>query len=320
MKYGHMEGVERPVSRLIFGCAGKGFQTGQRMDDLLNAVLDAGINTLDTARVYKQSEETIGRWLEDSGRREEAVLLTKGCHPSHEGEDRFTASDLVSDLEQSFELLRTDYIDIYLLHRDYPDMDFMPILEVLNEYHKKGRIGAFGGSNWTHERIEAVNRAAEAASMRGFTVSSPHFGLADQVKDPYGGKRGCVTLTGEGNQEARDWYRRTGMPVAAYASLAGGLFSGKVRGEEPERAPEAMNRYALHGYAYPVNFERLKRCEILAKRKGCTVAQLATAWMLVQGMDVYPIIGTSRPESLSENIGALEVEVSEEESRFLKNG
>ena len=85
--------------------------------------------------------------------------------------------------------MRTDYIDIYLLHRDDPAVPASEIVEIFNAMHREGKIGAFGGSNWTHERIQEANAYAKDHGLIPFTVSSPNFGLADQIADPWGG--GC---------------------------------------------------------------------------------------------------------------------------------
>ncbi len=75
-----------------------------------------------------------------------------------------------------------NYIDIYLLCRDDPDVDVAVPVEVMNALHAEGKIGAFGGSNWTHQRIEEANEYAYRRGLIHVTVSSPNFGLADQVQ------------------------------------------------------------------------------------------------------------------------------------------
>ena len=121
--------------------------------------------------------------------------------------------------------------------------------------------------------IEEANEYAYSHGLIPFSVSSPNFGLAEQVADPWGG--GCVSISGSQNQEARDWYRRMKMPIVAYSSLARGLFSGRVRGDAPEDADKILDMFAMKGYASPRNFERLRRCERLAAEKKTTVAQIA---------------------------------------------
>lgn len=159
MKYQKIKNVEKPLSKIIFGCAIPVMIQGEDADELLDEVYAQGITTFDTAENYGLSEASLGHWLKNRGNREKVVIISKGCHP-YDGRDRVTPEDLKHDIEQSFERLGTDYIDIYLMHRDNPMVDPGPMVEILNEYHKAGRIGAFGGSNWTHQRIAEANAYA----------------------------------------------------------------------------------------------------------------------------------------------------------------
>ena len=92
------------------------------------------------------------------------------------------------------------------------------------------------------------------------------------------------------NQEARDWYEKNQMPVVAYSSLGRGLFSGKVKSDEPQKASEAMDANAMKGYASPENFERLRRCEELAEKYHCTVPQIAMAWIYQQPLNCFAVV------------------------------
>ena len=94
------------------------------------------------------------------------------------------------------------------------------IVEWMNEHRAAGKIRAFGGSNWRHDRIQEANEYAEKKGLQKFTLSSPHFSLGAQIENPWG--PGCVTLTGDGEAEAREWYRSANMPVFAYSSLSRG--------------------------------------------------------------------------------------------------
>ena len=211
MKYGTISGLDKPVSRLVLGCA------DLKDTALLDAALDAGVNTFDTAHVYGGSEALLGRWLKgrDLSR---LVIETKGCHPGPLRPDRVTPACLVKDVEESLRRLGVDCIDLFLLHRDSRRSEAGELVETLNHLRKQGKIRAFGGSNWTAERIREANGYAAAHGLEPFTVSSPHFGLACQVRDPWGGGAGCVTLTGEGQERERAWYRESGTAVLAFSS------------------------------------------------------------------------------------------------------
>jgi aryl-alcohol dehydrogenase-like predicted oxidoreductase len=315
MQYTEIPYVNKKVSRILFGTAGDGFQAGEDENELLDAIYDTGVNTFDTARQYALSENTLGKWIAARGNRDEIVLLSKCGHPNPSGEKRINEKAIREDFARSCEALGTDHIDIYLLHRDDPDVEVGRIVEVFNALHDEGKIGAFGGSNWTHQRIQEANEYAEKHGLIPFSVSSPNFGLADQVKDLWGG--GCVTISGPANEAAREWYRNTQMPVVAYSSLGRGLFSGRVRGAEPENASKYMDEYAMKGYGYPENFERLRRCEELAEKKHCSVPQIAMAWIFRQNLNTFAVVSTTKASRMQENIDALHIELSKEESRYL---
>ena len=95
---------------------------GEDADELLDEVYVQEITTFDTAENYGLSEASLGHWLKNRGNREKVVIISKGCHP-YDGRDRVTPEDLKHDIEQSFERLGTDYIDIYLMHRDDPKVE-----------------------------------------------------------------------------------------------------------------------------------------------------------------------------------------------------
>lgn len=315
LEYVEIPYVKKKVSRIIYGTAIPPFMTGEGKLDLLDAVYAMGVNTFDLARVYQLAETSVGRWLEARGNRQDVVLLSKCGHPSPSGEKRVNEKEMRKDFKKSTEELHTDYIDIYLLHRDDPEIEAGVAVEIFNAMHAEGKIGAFGGSNWTHERIEQANEYAYKHNLIPFTVSSPHFGLADQVLDPWGG--GCVTISGPANERARKWYQENQMPVIAYSSLAHGLFSGQVKSSNIEHAGNVLDEPAKKGYAYPENFERLRRCEELAKAKGASVPQIAMAWIYQQKLNTFAVVSTSKAERMQENIDALQIELSEEEIAYL---
>ena len=315
MKYAEIPYVNKKVSRILFGTAMPPFIEGGDGNDLLDAIFAAGINTFDTARVYMKSERSLGKWIRERNLRDQVVILSKCAHPSMLGKKRVNEKEIRKDFLKSSQELGTDYIDIYLLHRDDPAVAAGGIVEVLNAMYAEGKIGAFGGSNWTHERIEEANEYAYQHNLIPFTVSSPNFSLAEQVTDPWGG--GCISVSGPGQQAARAWYEENQMPVIAYSSLGRGLFSGRVKSSEPEKAGEVMDDVAIKGYASPDNFERLRRCEQLAEEKNCSVPQIAMAWVFSQKMNTFAVVSTKSPGRMKQNIDALCMTLTEKECRYL---
>ena len=312
MQYQTIPGVTKPVSRIVQG--GIMLRANDKANGfaLLDAVYAAGINTIDTAHVYANGdcERTLGRWIDARGLRDHIVILDKGAHHNHDRR-RVTPFDITADLYDSLARLQTDYIDLYVLHRDDPDVPVEPIVDVLNEHRNAGMIQAFGASNWTAERVAAANRYAAQAGLAGFVVSSPQYSLAEQVEPPW---PGCTTITGDAHADERAWYRDTGMAVCCWSSLAHGLFSGRVTAESPS---DGVDDVCMRCYASPANFQRLERAQQLARERGLTAAQLALAYVLDEGERFFPIVAAYSAEEADANIAALDVTLTPEERAWL---
>lgn len=316
MKYTHIPYVNKPISRIFYGTAAEPYQSGGDGSALLDSILELGVTTFDTARQYGFAENSLGNWISSRNNREKIVILSKcGHHIPETGEKRVNEKEMRKDLEQSLTSLQTDYIDIYLLHRDDPDIPVSEIVETFNAMYAEGRIRAFGGSNWTCQRLQEANEYAYKHNLIPFVVSSPHFSLAEQITDPWGG--GAVTITGAANESARSWYRKTQIAAVAYSSLGRGLFSGKLKSTDYENAASVMDCYAMKGFCSRENFERLRRCEILAAQKSCSIPQIAMSWIFRQNINTFAVVSTSKISRMQENIDALNLELTEQECLYL---
>ena len=316
MEYGSIVGIAKPVSRLVLGTMIISIEERERSFALLDAAVELGWTAFDTAHGYAggNSERGLGQWMQARGNREQVVIVSKGCHHNRDRR-RVTPFDLASDLHDSLARLETDYIDLYLLHRDDPSVAVGPIVEALNEHLEAGRIRAFGGSNWRHERISEANEYAEQHGLRAFAASSPNYGLADQIEDPWGG--GCVTISGPGHREARAWYASNKMPVLAYSSLARGFMSGRITPDNYEETQSTLDRACRTAYCHEPNFRRLERALRLAEEKAVTVAQLVLAFLFASPVNVYPIVGAASRDELVDNLKAFAVALSQEECAWL---
>ncbi len=315
MKYTTIPLVPKPVSRIVLGGSGKHFFSGSDVSEIMETALDCGINCVDTAREYGKSEEAIGRYFRESGRREDFVLISKCCHPTLAFVQRVNQRAAADDLKCSLDTLGTDHIDIYFLHRDDPSVPVGRIAEFMHRFHEEGKIGAFGGSNWTAKRIVELNAYAESHGLTGFTVSSPHYSLGRQQRDPWG--NGCKTITGDKNAAQRAFYAQTQMPLFCWASLCAGLFSGRITSTGRGQILKHFGFNAAWGYDCPDNYERLRRCEQLAAEKRITVAQTALAWLLGSSLNALAIVGGSDPARIRENAQAAEIRLTEAERRWL---
>lgn len=315
-QYAEITGINKPVSRIFFGTAIMHMAMGKDAGELLDEVLASGINAFDCARGYGRAENSLGNWVHDRGIREKVVILTKCGNVDPEGKVQVNRQVIESELAQSLEALRTDYIDIYLLHRDDPATPVGELIECLNDMKRQGKLRVFGASNWTHSRIEEANSYAQAHGLEGFTVSSPNYGLALQIEDPWGGA--CVTVSGEENKEARQWYVDKGMPIIAYSSLGRGFFSGKFKSGDYTAAKAVLDPPAQKGYLHEENMERLRRAEKLAERDKCSVSQTAMRYVFSSPMNIFAVVSTTSPDRLRQNIAASLFPFSAEDVGFLE--
>jgi aryl-alcohol dehydrogenase-like predicted oxidoreductase len=327
MQYGTIAGVRKPVSRLILGTMvisdGEPTPPGSEYlnlglsgsFDLLDIVLANGGNTFDSAHVYNGggSEKALGKWMTARGNRDQVVIVTKGG--VRKGPPRVTPEAIQEDLFESLARLETDYIDLYILHRDEPSIPAGVFVETLNEHHAAGRIHAFGGSNWTHQRLAEANDYAQSHGLLPFTASQPYFGLADQVDDPWG--PGCVSLAGPTNVEARQWYAAHAMPVLSYSSLARGFFSGRLSRDNYEEMKPVLGGACVKAYCCEENFQRLDRAAQLAQQIGLTIPQAALAFSLSSPMNVFPLVGAASEAEFQENMKALDYKLTAQERAWL---
>ena len=314
MEYTKFEGIDKKVSKFFMGTFLMFYQDREKHFTTLDAAYDLGITAFDTARAY-DSEETVGAWIKSRGNREDIVLLSKGCHPDN-NVARVTPEAIDEDMKLSLAALDTDYLDIYLLHRDDPRLPVGPLVEKLNEHQAAGRIKIFGGSNWTHQRLEEANEYAYAHNLSPMSVSSPNFSLAEQVKNPFA--PGSVTIAGNNNAEAQAWYIKNQMPVLGYSSLARGFFSGRVTRELLASDPEKIDQFCRIAYCYEENFVRLDRCKEIAEEKGCTIPQVAMAYVLDSPMNAFPIIGAANRSEIESSLAALNVKLTPQEVQYLE--
>lgn len=304
MNYGTIPGFDRPISRLVMGTMVCQTDHMALTCELLDAYLAAGGNCLDTARVYGTSESAIGQWMQERGNRAQIVLLTKGAHPTADSGPRVRPEAIDQDIATSLEKLQTDYIDLYLLHRDDPNYPVGPIVECLNAHQQAGRIRAFGGSNWTTRRIQEANDYAAAHGLNGFVASSPNLSLA-VMKEPIWD--GCISL----DEEGRAWHTAHQFPLFPWSSQARGFFTGRYAPDRPDDGE------MVRVYYNDANWERYRRAEALGKEKRASANQIALAYVLHQPFPVFPLVGPRTLAELRDTLGALDISLTPEEVRWL---
>ena len=317
MHYGNLPGITKPISRIVQGTANPAFNPA--MPDqafaLLDMALEHGINTFDTAHVYGEALETcLGNWIRERGVRDQVVILAKGAHPWEK--QRVTSEDIESDMLETMARMGVDTLDLYVLHRDDPSVPVGPIVEALNAHQKAGRIGAFGGSNWSYQRIREANEYAKAHGLTPFAVSSPNFSLAEQVEEPWGN---CVSISGPQGEDARAWYAASEVALFPWSSVAGGFFSGLFRRDNLESFPkdEYWTGLVTRCYCSEPNFQRLDRAQELGQSKGLSAVQIALAFVACQPLNIFPLVSSTTREQFSDNVAALDVKLTPQELAYL---
>ncbi len=300
MTYGTVPGLAKPVSRLVIGC-----------DSQLNMPYGAAVwddyvqrggTTFDTAFVYWDGlmEGLLGQWMKNRGNRDELVVIGKGSHTPF-----CTPEWLTKQLFITLDRLQTNYVDIYLMHRDNPEIPVGEFVDVLNEHVRAGRIKVFGGSNWTIERMSAANRYAKRKGLQGFGILSNNFSLARMVEAPWAG---CVAAS---DPVSRKWLKKTQTPLFAWSSQARGFFTPRA-GRDKLSDSELVRCWYSDD-----NFARRDRAIELAKAKGVSPINIAAAYVLTQAFPTFALIGPRQISETADSLGCLGVTLTPKEVAWL---
>jgi aryl-alcohol dehydrogenase-like predicted oxidoreductase len=256
---------------------------------IIHAALDQGINFVDTADMYSagESETIVGKALE--GRRDDVVLATKVHFPMGEGPNRGGNSRrwILKEVEDSLRRLRTDWIDLYQIHRPDPTTDIEETLSVLSDLVRQGKIRAFGCSTFPAEEIVESHHVAERRGLLRFRTEQPPYSLL---------ARGIET-------SVLPVCRRYGMGVLTWSPLASGFLSGKYRKGQPMDLSTGRARItpARFDPGIPENIAKLDVVEQLvdvATGIGCTLPELAVAFTVAHPAVTSVITGPRTMEQL----------------------
>ena len=298
MKYLPVAGIAPPVSRLVLGADYQA--TMPYAAALFDDYFARGGNTIDTAHIYGGGvmEKLLGYWLKHRGVRGQMVIIGKGghtpwCTPDYVGQQ----------LVESLERLQTDYVDLYFLHRDNPDVPVGEFIDALNDHVRAGRIKVFGASNWTPKRLAAANRYAARKGLQGFGALSNQLSLARMVATQWAGS------LSSGDAASRKWLKKTQIPFFAWSSQARGLFSERIR--QPAD-PEFVRCWTSED-----NTQRRERALALAVRKGVSATSIAVAYVLHQPFPTFAVIGPRTIAQMIASCESLKVELTPKEMAWL---
>jgi len=276
---------------------------------VLDAFVSAGYNLIDTADNYSiwntghrggESEEIIGEWLLESGRRNEVLLATKVGMDMGPGGRGLSASHISRSADASLRRLRTDHIDLYQAHVDDPTVPLEETLEAFSKLVHGGQVGAIGASNYPAARLrEALHTSVERGFSR-FESVQPRYNLVERTD--YEG-------------ELEDLARSKHLGVLAYSALADGFLTGKYR----SRAD--LGRSARGARVAPRLNERgfriLAAVEEVAARTESSVAAVALAWIMGRPGVTAPIASVRSVDQLSQLLQAAALDLSAESMRLL---
>ncbi len=293
MKFGRIAGLDKPVSRLVMGCDNQQDLTHGSI--LFDDFFARGGNAFDTAHIYGGGlqERLLGRWVKNRGVRDSIVIVGKGAHTPH-----CTPDGLSRQLHESLDRLDVAGVDMYLLHRDNPDVPVGEFIDVLNEHVRAGRMNIFGGSNWGIGRIEEANAYALQKGLKGFSVVSNNFSLAQMV-DPVW--PGCISAS---DAESRAWFTRTQTPLLAWSSQARGFFLPSHA--HPDRRDDEE---LVRCWYSDDNFQRLARVIQLAAARGVLPINIALAYVLNQPFPTFALVGPRQLSETRTSLPALDVEL-----------
>jgi aryl-alcohol dehydrogenase-like predicted oxidoreductase len=287
-------GIE--VSAIGLGCMSLSGVYGTSDDNagiaVIHEALDRGITFLDSSDMYGfgHNEELVGKAIK--GRRSEVVLATKFGNLGGRGGKIADGRPeyVMSACEASLKRLGVDVIDLYYQHRIDPTVPIEDTVGAMSKLVAQGKVRALGLSEARPATIRRARAVHKIAAVQN------EFSLLYRTEA----------------EETLHTTRELNISFVAYSPLGRGLLTGAVENTDSLAETDARRRhprFAADNLGH--NMTLVHRIEKIARRKNCTPGQLALAWLLAQGEDIVPIPGTKRKERLLENIGALAIDLSD---------
>ena len=308
MQYARLGNTGLIVSRLSLGTMTFGSDPSMpniykvSMEDagrMVETALDAGVNFVDTANGYSkgQSEEMLGELL--GARRRDLVLATK---VGFRAGDAITAAGLsrrhvFEACDASLARLRTDYIDLYVVHKEDPFTPLEETLEALDSLVRAGKVRYLGFSNWAAWKAAAAVEMQKARGWAKFTSGQMYYSLVGRDVE----------------HDVVPFMRHAGLSMNVWSPLAGGFLSGKYTRENLKESENRLSGFDFLPTDKELGFRVVERMRELADAHGASVAQVALAWLLAKPIVSSIIVGATKLHQLEDNLKAVEVKLTEEE-------
>ena len=313
MDYVYLGNTGMKVSPICLGTMQFGWSADEETSiAIMNKAWDMGINFFDTANVYSRwsekshagkSEEIIGRWLKESGNRDEMILATKVRGQMSEGVNNVGLSrrHIIHEVNASLKRLKTKWIDLYQSHSSDAGVPIEETLKVYTDLIAEHKVNAIGASNYTAWRLAESIYVSRMNGYAEYQTLQPYYSIVRRHRfEP----------------ELVEVVKKFNIAVIPYSPLAGGFLTGKYKkGEalpESQRAETNKTRYFNER-----GFAILELLTEITQNKGTSVAQGALAWAMHQPTITSPIIGANTVEQLEDTVGALEVKFTEDELKQL---
>lgn len=309
MEYIRFGNTGMKVSRLCLGTMTYGIQTErwqwtlneEQSRPFIQKALELGINFFDTADMYSNgvSEEIVGAALKDFAKRDEVVIATKVFHPmSKAPNDRgLSRKHIMNSIDASLKRLKTDYLDLYQIHRWDYDTPIEETMEALHDIVKAGKVRYIGASSMFSWQFAKALYTADLHGWTRFVSMQNHYNLVYREEE-----REMIPLC----QDQK-------IAVIPWSPLARGLLTGKRSKERNETLRARTDEFAKMLYKADSDFDIVNRLTEIATQKGLPNAQIALAWMLSKPFITAPIIGASKPGHLEDSVAALTIRLTKDE-------
>jgi len=286
------------VPPLAFGGNVFGWTVGEAdAFSLLDAMVDAGLNFIDTADVYSrwapgnrggESEVIIGKWLAKSGKRDKVIIATKVGMEMGPKAQGLSPAYIARAVEDSLARLQTDYIDLYQSHKDDPDTPLTDTLAAYGKLRDQGKVRAIGASNYTAQRLSEALIFSERNGLPRYETIQPEYNL--YAREPYESGLQAVAVA-------------QGLGTINYYALASGFLSGKYR-SAADAAKSVRGRKIVDTYLNERGRRILAALDEAVETTGATHTQVALAWTMAQPGVVSPIASATSLEQLDDLVAA----------------